>query len=473
MKGNGGVNGMMSILEAVNSCLLGKMVPWLLIAGGIFFLFYLKWFPFRRPGAVFAAMGRKPAGEGTSPFRAVTLALAGTLGVGNIVGVAGAVMMGGAGAIFWMWVSAFAAMILKYAEIVLAVEHRRSNPDGSHYGGAYYYMKDFFSEHSFPRVGMAIGGMFAVLCILDALSMGCVVQINAVSRSFLGVIGIPPWVTGTVIAVLTLLVIIRGTHSTAALTEKLVPLMTVIYLLLSVAVIVICRDGVGNVFRSIFAEAFSIQSAAGGIAGYLTSRALRYGTMRGLISNEAGCGTAPTAHATANTDSPVEQGFWGVFEVFVDTVLLCTVSALVLLLQYDHVKGYAPDGMLMSIRAYSLVLGTWSEYVICIAVLFFGFATLVCWANYGAECIRFLTGKSFVLRGYLLVFCGCIFIGSLVAPESVWTLADFSIGLMTLINVVMLFFLRKEVRLATFRYFAVQPFRRFCKNAGCSRKRKP
>lgn len=444
------------MLEWINAFLLGRTVPFCLLAGGVFFLIYLKGYPFRRPGAMLRAMTRKPPGEGISPFRAVTLALAGTLGVGNIVGVAGAVMMGGAGAIFWMWVSALAAMILKYAEIVLAVGHRRTAPDGHRFGGAYYYMKDFFSVRKLPRFGAAVGGIFAVLCILDAFSMGCVVQINAVSRSFLGVMGVPTWVTGAVIAVITYLVIVRGTHGIAAVTEKLVPLMTLVYLILSAAVIVICRDRIGGVFGSIFREAFSPMSAVGGVFGFFASRAVRFGTMRGLISNEAGCGTAPIAHASANTDSPAEQGFWGIFEVFVDTILLCTVSALVLLLGYDSVKGYAPDGMLMSIRAYSRVLGGWSEYVVAFAVLFFGFATLVCWANYGAECVHFLSGKPVFRKMYLILFAGFVWLGSVVAPESVWTLADLSIGLMTLLNVTMLFLMRREIRDGTACYFSVR-----------------
>ena len=444
------------MLEWINSFLLGRTVPFCLLAGGVFFLIYLKGYPFRRPEAMLRAMTRKPPGEGISPFRAVTLALAGTLGVGNIVGVAGAIMMGGAGAIFWMWVSALAAMILKYAEIVLAVGHRRTAPDGHRFGGAYYYMKDFFFVRKLPRFGAAVGGIFAVLCILDAFSMGCVVQINAVSRSFLGVMGIPTWVTGAVIAVITYLVIVRGTHGIAAVTEKLVPLMTLVYLILSAAVIVICRDRIGGVFGSIFREAFSPLSAVGGVFGFFTSRAVRFGTMRGLISNEAGCGTAPTAHASANTDSPAEQGFWGIFEVFVDTILLCTVSALVLLIGYDSLKGYAPDGMLMSIRAYSRVLGGWSEYVIAFAVLFFGFATLVCWANYGAECVRFLSGKLVFRKMYLILFAGFVWLGSVVAPESVWTLADLSIGLMTLLNVTMLFLMRREIRDGTACYFSAR-----------------
>lgn len=396
---------------------------------------------------------RTPAPEGgVSPFRAVMLALAGTLGVGNIVGVASAIRIGGAGAIFWMWVSALVATVLKYAEILLAVSHRREHKNGF-FGGAYYYIKDCFTSHKMLRTATVISGVFALLMIIDALGMGCVIQVNAISSAFEGVLKLPTWITGIILAVLALPVIIRGSKGISALTELLVPIMTAGYLILSVAVLILRRDTVGEAFASIFREAFSAESMGGGVIGFLTSRALRIGTMRGLLSNEAGCGTAPTAHAAAHTSSPAAQGVWGIFEVFVDTILLCTVTALVILVGFPNAELFENDAIMTAIRAYSSVLGGWSEWFFCAAILCFGYATVLCWANYGLESLAFLTRKPLAKYLYLLALGICIFVGAITAPESVWNISDFAIAALTTLNLLMLVLMRKEIKQETEKYF--------------------
>ena len=429
----------------------GLVLPLLMICG-MFFLFYLRFLPFRSPQKMWLAM-RTPAPEGSvSPFRAVMLALAGTLGVGNIVGVASAIHIGGAGAILWMWIAALIAMILKYAEILLAVAHRREGKNGF-FGGAYYYIKDYFASRNLHRVAIAASALFAVLMVVEALGMGCVIQVNAISSTFEGVWQVPKWITGILLALLTLPIILRGTKSISSLTELLVPIMTGGYLILSIAVLILRRDAVGDAFSSIFREAFSPESLGGGILGFLTSRALRLGTMRGLLSNEAGCGTAPTAHAAAHTVSPAAQGVWGIFEVFVDTILLCTVTALVILVGFPNAELFENDAIMTAIRAYSSVLGGWSDWFFCIAIFCFGFATVLCWANYGLESLSFLSRRPLPRLLYLFVFGLCCFLGSVSTPENVWMLSDSSLAILTTLNLLMLLLMRKEIKQETLAFF--------------------
>lgn len=429
--------------------LTGGLVPFFLIAGGIFFVFYLKGKPFRMPRTVWKVLTARVPNSGVSPFRAVMLALAGTLGVGNIVGVANAVWIGGAGAVFWMWVSALVAMVLKYAEILLAVAHRRQTRSGAFFGGAYYYIKDYFFSHGYFRLGSVLSCLFAALMIVDAFSMGCVIQVNAVSCALNGVLGVPAWLIGVGLLFLTMPVIMRGTKGISALTEFLVPIMTAGYVILSVAVLLIKSDAVGKVFLSVFQNAFSKESIGGGVIGFFTSRALRTGTMRGLLSNEAGCGTAPTAHAEANTDSPAAQGIWGIFEVFVDTVLLCTATALVILVNFEEVAYFGANSVMMTVRAYSCVLGGWSEYFLGAAILCFAYATLLCWAGYGLESLKYLSKTPILRFCYFMMFGICIFIGAFAAPDSVWNLADFAIATLTTVNLSVLFLMRREIRQET------------------------
>ena len=426
----------------------GGAVPPLLIACGLFFIFYLKLQPFRSPKKMWEALTSPAPHSGVSPFRAVMLALAGTLGVGNIVGVANAVWLGGAGAIFWMWISALVAMILKYAEILLAVAHRRRAGNGF-LGGAYYYIKDHFESLGRFRTAATVSGVFALFMIVDAIGMGCVIQVNAVSMAFHGVWNVPPLVSGLILALLSIPVILKGVKGVSALTELLVPIMTGGYLILSLAVLLIRRDALGEAFVSIFREAFSAESMSGGVIGFLTCRALRTGTMRGLLSNEAGCGTAPTAHAAADAKSPGAQGVWGIFEVFVDTILLCTATALVILVSLPNVAGLGNNAVMMTIHAYSSVLGEWASWFFAVAILCFGYATVLCWANYGLESLSFLSRKPVWKYLYFLTLSLTVPLGSVAAPESVWTLTDVAITVLTSVNLLMLLLMRREIRRET------------------------
>ncbi len=428
--------------------LTGGALPAMLLGCGLFFLVYLKGAPLRSPKRMWRAMRAPAPSGGTSPWRAVMLALAGTLGVGNIVGVANAVFIGGAGAVLWIWVSALVAMILKYAEIVLAVAHRRAGRRGF-FGGAYYYIKDHFFSRGYVRIGTVLSGLFAVLLLVNALSMGCVVQVNAVCRAAEGVVGVPVLACGIALVLLTLPVLLRGQTGISALTEVLVPAMSLCYILLSLAVLVIKRELLGEVFEWIVRDAFSPASVGGGIIGFLTASALRTGTMRGLLSNEAGCGTAPSAHASANAHSPAAQGVWGIFEVFADTVVLCTLTALVILVSYPEVEMLGHDPVMMTVRAFSSVLGRWSEWLLCAAIFCFGYATVLCWSGYGMESLSFLCRRRGLQGAYILACGACILVGACIAPDSVWTLTDACITALTTVNLLMLLLMRRRIRSET------------------------
>ena len=443
------------MLEFINDNIISVITPIMLLLAGLYFSFKLNFFYIRHPIKMIRSMLSKPKNSGISPFRAVTLALAGTLGVGNIAGVASSIAIGGFGSVFWMWVSAAVAMVLKYAEIVLAIRHRRREEDG-YRGGASYYILDFFSAKSKGAFGKILGGVFALLCIVNAVTMGCVIQSNAISTSFEGVASMPSWIIGAIIAILCAIVISGNAKWVSAFSEKTVPIMTAGYILLSVAVIAARWELLDDAIAVIFKDALTFNSAAGGIIGFAISRGMRAGCMRGLMSNEAGCGTAPTAHAAAECDSPAAQGCWGIFEVFVDTILLCTLTALVIIVSVmsgGNAMAFASDPMMMAIKAFSSVLGGWSEYYMVISVLLFAFATIVCWAHYGKESITFLTKRPSFSALYVILYSLFVFVGAMTAPKSAWLAADLALGTMTIINLAILFLMRKEIKIETDRFF--------------------
>lgn len=440
----------MSIIKFFNEFLFGPAVPVALIAAGIYFSVSLKFFYIRHPIKVIRSMIKKRGDGGISPFRAATVALAGTLGVGNIVGVASAITLGGAGAVFWMWISALFAMILKYAEIVLAVRYRKTDGDRS-YGGAMYYVKEGLGGGKFASFAAAL---FCVLCIINALGMGGMIQISAAADILSSVAGVPPVTTGFIGAILAVFAVSSGAAVLSRVTEKLVPVMSAAYMIMALLVIVRELDGIPFVLGMIFEDAFSFESAAGGIVGFFLSRALRFGTMRGILSNEAGCGTSPIAYAASNEKSPAEQGFWGIFEVFFDTIVLCSMSAFVILLSYDdpYVFGGA-GGVMLTVRAFVASLGEWSSYILAAAVFLFAFATVICWAQYGLECVWYFSRAKAFGTIYLCVYFIFVVLGAVAAPEAVWEITDFALGGMTIINLFALCLMQREVKRETDAFF--------------------
>ena len=375
-------------------------------------------------------MTEKKAG-GTSPFRALTVALAGTLGVGNISGVAIALALGGAGAVFWMWVSAGCAMIVKYSEIVLAVYHRDER-DGEVHGGAMYYIKYGLKKRGFASF---LAGAFASFCIFSSLSTGSVIQVNAVSEAFYGCFGIPHASVGILMALLCALALFsKRKDMISDITVKLVPLMSLLFILLSVLIIMTNVGMLPEILRSIIEDAFTPSSAIGGVGGYVFSRGVRFGVTKGLFSNEAGCGTSTIAHAQANSSSPKSQGVWGIFEVFFDTVVLCTLTALVLLICYGNAVPDEGGGVMVALSAYGSALGNGAKYALAVAIFMFAYATLICWAYYGCECIRFLFKGQYAKYMYLFVYIASVIYGSVAASSFLWEIADLSICVMMSVN---------------------------------------
>lgn len=437
----------MGAISFINKYFFGIGIPFLLMGAGIFYCIRLKFFHFLHPIKVLRSFKSERNG-GVSSLKAMMLALAGTLGVGNMVGVASAIALGGFGAVFWMWVSALIAMILKYAEIVLAMLYRKYDEGGRPYGAAMYYIRACFRG----RLGAVLAGIFAVFCIINAFSVGSMIQVNAAAEAMNGVFGTPPIVIGLIFAAITLVAILRGSTGILALTEKLVPLMTLGFTVISVAVIVMRPSDALAAIEKIFSNAFSFQSGAAGVSGFLLSGAIRYGTMRGILSNEAGCGTAPAAHAVSSCREPARQGTWGIFEVFVDTILLCTLTAIVIIIGYDAIDP-SGDFMMMTVAAYESVIGRAAGYFLAIAVMLFGLATVLCWAHYGEVGVNYFSRRAGVRRAYKLIYSLCVFLGALVSTDVLWESADLSIGTMSAINICALLLMSGRVKRETEEYF--------------------
>ncbi len=420
-----------AVLERINSILSGLAVPLSLCAAGIYLGFRLKFFYILHP-LDSLRMIRRGGGGGISSAKALTLALAGTLGVGNIVGVCSAIALGGFGAVFWLWVSAMLAMVLKYSEIVLAMKHRKIYPDGTPTGSAMLYILDFFRSIGHSRLGSAVAFIFAFSFVICALSMGSMLQAGAVTDALCGVLSLPRAPVAIGLGLLSLSLALGGTKKLLKFTGFLVPLMSAGYALMALAVIFLNFSDVPNAFKSIFFSAFSARAAVGGVGGFVFLRAVRYGVMRGLVSNEAGCGTAPSAHCLSSA-TPHTQGLWGVLEVAVDTLLLCTLSALVIILEYDSSVALGGSYMMMCVRAFSARLGGGAAYFLCISVLFFGIATIACWTHYGALAFDHLCGGR-AKKLFPFIYAVCTLLGAYMPAELILSLSDFSMSVMTLIN---------------------------------------
>lgn len=404
------------------------LVPVMVILTGGYFLIKTKAFFIFKPKAFVKGLKYKKDGE-TSPLKAMTLALAGTLGVGNIVGIGGAVALGGAGTLFWMWISTLFAMILKYSEVVIALKNKKTDIH-NHHGGAMYYIKSpIFS------------GIFAILCLVCSLALGSSIQSGAVASCIYTTWNIPGIVGSVAISVLTFLVVLGGRKGIFNFASMLVPAMTLLYTFMCLGVIIAFRHRIPAVFGEIMSSAFDFSAIAAG-GGWA---AVRYGVMRGLISNEAGCGTAPIAHASTSTDSPASQGCFGIVEVFVDTILLCSLTGISILL-------VRPEGEDMAgiINCFSSVFGNYSGVLLTVCVVFFAFATMVCWFYYGSECLWFFFGDNKkTVSIFAVIFCLFGGIAPLISSRFLWSVADFSVAAMTVINLFAVFFKREEVVLET------------------------
>lgn len=430
----------------VNKYILGVIVPILLIGAGLYFTFYLKGFHILHPIKLIKKLMTKKERGSISPFRALTLALAGTLGVGNIVGVSAAIVLGGFGSVFWMWISALCAMILKYAEVVLAMRHRRADKNGHLHGSAMYYIYEAFSKIKLHRTGRISALVFAVFCIINTLSMGAMIQSNAVTDAVTNSFDISPFALGAMLSVLCFFVISKGSNAISKLTEILVPIMSVGYVILSLAVLIIKKDLISGALYSIIKDAFRPQSAIGGTVGFIMSDTLRYGCTRGLISNEAGCGTAPMAHCSTTSNNAALQGIYGIIEVFVDTIVLCTMTALVVIVNYNEID-ISKNFLMLTFDAYANTLGSFAYLYLTIAVVCFGFATILCFGHYGIETTSYFSTSKKAEVLFIFGYSISVFLGACFSSEFIWNIADLAIGTMTVINVLVLIIARKEIKI--------------------------
>ena len=445
-------------MEITLSLLSGVLTPTLLLVAGVWFGTRLRFFYFLHPLRFARDLRTAATAGGSSPVAALTMALAGTLGVGNVAGVATAIVAGGPGAVLWMILGALAAMSVKYAEVYLAVRWRRcrtENGKTAYYGGAMYYMRDALSVTARTdygrRAAAVIGGTFAILCTANALLTGNIIQV----RAAVSCVPMPPLLFGILFALLAVAASYGGTKQVSTLSMYLIPALSILYVGLSLLILTANIRDIPSVLQLIWEEAWAIRPAAGGVAGFGISRAVRFGITRGIFSNEAGCGTSPTAHASADTPSAHHQGCLGIFEVFADTVLLCSLTAVVILLFMD---GEGLDGIDLSLAAYSglcgIIGGAWlaslAGWIMRIAIVLFAFATVVCQSCYGMEALRyFLPGRA--ARGiYLTLSAGAILIGSIISPGIMWQIADLVISLMTCLNVVCLLWIGRQERWGLF-----------------------
>jgi len=371
-----------------------------------------------------------------SQFQALSAALAACIGTGNIVGVSTALCAGGPGAIFWMLLSATLGMMTACTENILGIRYRYRDPNGEWMGGAMVYMERGLGFKKISKI-------FCVLMVISSLGIGNMTQANSMSQALSDSFSFNPYIIGLISAILVFAVITGGIKRIASAAEKLIPAMTVIFTLACLAVIIKNYRSLPDVISMIFTQAFSFKAASGGIAGYGILKAARYGISRGVFSNEAGLGSSAIIHAAAKTDSPATQGYWGILEVFLDTVVMCSVTAVTILVS----GAWRPDGTLNGVRlsaaAFASVFGKTGEFFICISVCVFAFATLIGWSYYGKRATQYLF-DSRAAKIYNIIYAVAVFFGCVLDLELVWELSDLANVLMAIPNLISLCLLSGE-----------------------------
>ncbi len=402
---------------------------------------------------------KKDAQSGAmTPFQAVCTALAATVGTGNIAGVAGAIALGGPGAVFWMWISAFLGMCTKFSEVTLAVHFREKNAHGDYVGGPMYYIKNGLgSKWKFLAVLFSCFGIVAVFGTGNATQVNTIItaintallNYNVVSENSIPTLNL---ILGIVIAILIGVVLLGGIKRIGRVTERLVPFMALFYIVLAIGVIIVKAPQIPSVFVSIFEGAFKPSAVTGGIVGSMFM-SMKRGVSRGIFSNEAGLGTGSIAHACADTDEPVHQGLFGIFEVFADTIVICTMTALVILLSQVPITYGQAAGAELTIAGFTSVYGNWVSVFTAVAMCCFAFSTALGWGLYGARCLEFL-GNEKVIRPFMVVYSLVAIIGATMDLGLIWGISDTFNGLMAIPNLIALFLLSGTVVKLTKEYFA-------------------
>ena len=453
-----------SINDIVNNFVWG--VPAMICIIGVGLLLSIKtgFIQLRKFGyAMKCTIGRifskKEASDGSvTPFQAVCTALAATVGTGNIAGVAGAIAIGGPGAVFWMWCSALLGMCTKFSEVTLAVHFREKNSDGDWVGGPMYYIKNGLKKNwHFLAV------IYAVLGVLAVFGTGNATQVNTIVTAIDSVLAnfniCPPeyygrvnLIVGILIALLVALILVGGLKRIGTVTEKLVPFMAVMYVILAIGVLAVNFRQIPVAFSQIFVSAFHPQAVTGGIVGSMFM-GMKKGVSRGIFSNEAGLGTGSIAHAASDIKEPVQQGFFGIFEVFMDTIVICTLTALVILTSGVNITFGQAAGAELTISGFTTTYGGWVSLLTAIAMCCFALSTIIGWGLYGTRCIEYLFGTK-VNKGFMLVYSFIAIVGATTNLAVIWGISETFNGLMVIPNLIALFLLSGKVKRLAEDYFA-------------------
>ncbi|MDY3006881.1 sodium:alanine symporter family protein [Anaerococcus porci] len=414
-----------------------------LLFGGIYLIIKSDFWVFKNFSYIFKnTFGRlfkdsKSDKNSISPFQAVSTALAGTIGAGNIVGVATAIEFGGAGAIFWMWIAALICMTTKMVEVSMAVATRENDYDGKLIGGPMYYISKGAGSKFLAK-------LFSFFAFIAIIGTGALVQSNSISESVNSITGLPLYITGIIILVFMFLVIVGGIKRIGAFAAKIVPFMSIFYILGCILILILQIDKLLPAFKEIFISAFTKSSAIGGFTGGGILVSIRWGLARGIFSNEAGLGTAPMAHATSHTDHPIRQGMWGAVEVFVSSMIICTMTALVIITS-GLWKNPELQGAALTAHSFSKVLPL-GKYIVAVALILFAFTTAVSWCYYGQRCVKYLTGSSKLAEIFKYAYIGFCYLGSIGGLKFAWGVADTANALMVIPNVIALIIMSNTYR---------------------------
>ncbi len=447
---------MMDVLNALGGIVWGPIGIVLLVGTGILMTVLVKAIQLRKFTYAWKIISGKfdnpdDTGEITH-FQALSAALSATIGTGNIAGVGTAIALGGPGAVFWMWITALFGMALKYCEALLSLNFREIHEDGSVSAGPMYYIEKGMGQKW-------LGVLFALFAAFASFGIGNMVQANSVAEPALNSFGIPKLATGIVLGVLTFLVIIGGIKRIGQVASRLVPFMAVFYVIGALVILVLNFDKIGGAFGKIFYYAFNPSAAAGGFAGATVTLALRFGVARGVFSNEAGLGSAPIAHGAAKTEEPVREGLVAMLGPFIDTLVICTMTALVIVLtdsyQIAGADGKGLTGAVLTSTAFNngLGMGNIGELIVAIGIIFFAFSTIISWSYYGDRSVEYILGSKAVLP-YRVIYCLLIPVGAYIKLDFVWTFSDVANGLMAWPNLVAIIFLSPVILKMTKEYFS-------------------
>ena len=458
------LNAIETINTAVNNFIWGVPAMVCIIGVGLYLSIRTGFLQIRKfPYAIRTTIGRmfrkKDASDGAiTPFQAVCTALAATVGTGNIAGVAGALAIGGPGAVFWMWVSALLGMCTKFSEVTLAVQFRETNADGELVGGPMYYIKN-----GLPKCWHWLAYLFAAFGVLTVFGTGNATQVNTITTAINSAltnynllkpdqISTSNLIIGIVITIMIAMILLGGIKRIGQVTEKLVPFMALLYIVLAIGVILLNLNVVPSVFASIIEGAFHPSAVTGGVVGSLFL-SMKKGVSRGIFSNEAGLGTGSIAHACADTRKPVKQGMFGIFEVFTDTILICTLTALVILCSQVSIPYGQAAGAELTIQGFTATYGNWVSIFTAVAMCCFAFSTILGWGLYGARCIEFLFSSK-VTKPFMVVYSLVAILGATADLGLMWNIAETFNGLMAIPNLIALFLLSGTVVKLTKAYFA-------------------